>query len=210
MEELSPLRMKRKLNLIEVAEDYFIEHGLHTSTMEDIAAASGISRQTVYRYYSSKEDLAFAVENRVLERLFTRMGELFGAAYGMTLEKLYEISDELIPQFVKEYERELKFTGVFDAYFQHYPDSAYYEEMKAILSQFENPFTQLLEAQQRQGRISKDMSAALIGETISNSMLSLCQRVLLRRDTLEQEYRIDPVSLVPIQMKLFIKALIAS
>ncbi len=86
MEELSPLRMKRKLNLIEVAEDYFIEHGLHTSTMEDIAAASGISRQTVYRYYSSKEDLAFAVENRVLERLFTRMGELFGAAYGMTLE----------------------------------------------------------------------------------------------------------------------------
>ncbi len=82
--------------------------------------------------------------------------------------------------------------------------------MKAILSQFENPFTQLLEAQQRQGRISKDMSAALIGETISNSMLSLCQRVLLRRDTLEQEYRIDPVSLVPIQMKLFIKALIAS
>lgn len=208
MEQLSPLRTRRKNHLIETAEDYFIEYGLHSSTMEDIATASGISRQTVYRYYASKEDLAFAVEVRVLERIFTRMEELFSAAAGITIEQLYDMADELMPRFIEEYERELKFTGVFDAYFQHYPDSHYYQEMKEVLSRFENPFVTLLELEQKRGNFHLDIPIPFIGETISNSLLALCQRVLLRREPLQEEYGTDPVLLVPIQLKLFLKSFI--
>ena len=208
-EFLSPLRLKRKNNLLETAEDYFIEHGLHNSTMEDIAAASGISRQTVYRYYSSKEDLAFAVEIRVLSRLFGRMEELFSAADGMRLQDLYELTDDLITRFVSEYERELKFTGVFDAYFQNYPDDHYYEQMRKILGGFSNPFTEIIEKERRKGNLTGlEVPSSLIGETISNSILSLCQRVLLRRQALRTEYGTDPIVLIPIQLKLLIRALI--
>ncbi len=209
MEELTPLRIKRRNNLLEIAEDFFIEHGLHASTMEDIAAAAGISRQTVYRYYGSKEEIAFAVEIRVLKRIYTRIEELFTTANGLGMEGLYEMSSELISSFVIEYERELKFTGVFDTYFQQYPDSSFYEEMKSVLKNFENPFTNMINYEVTHNHIELEYPAELIGEMISNSLLSLCQRVLLRRETLKEEYGTDPVIMVPIQLKLFIKGLLS-
>ena len=208
-EELTPLRIKRRNNLLEVAEDFFIEHGLYTSTMEDIAAASGISRQTVYRYYGSKEEIAFAVEIRVLKRIFTRLEELFTAASGLGIKKIFDMSEALITSFVNEYQRELKFTGVFDTYFQKYPETRFYEEMKAVLKGFENPFTNMILEELNQRELQLDYPPQLIGEMISNSLLSLCQRVLLRRDTLTEEYGTDPVILVPIQLKLLIKGLMS-
>ncbi len=208
MEELTPLRIKRRNNLLEIAEDFFIENGLHTSTMEDIASASGISRQTVYRYYGSKEEIAFAVELRVLKRIFTRLEELFTAANGLGMESIYEMSSELISSFVVEYERELKFTGVFDTYFQQYPNSSFYEEMKAVLKDFENPFTSMIKFEVEHNHIELEYPAELLGEIISNSLLSLCQRVLLRRETLKEEYGLDPIIMVPIQLKLFIRGML--
>ncbi len=208
-EELTPLRIKRRNNLLEVAEDFFIEHGLYTSTMEDIAAASGISRQTVYRYYGSKEEIAFAVEIRVLKRIFTRLEELFTAASGLGIKKIFDMSEALITSFVDEYQRELKFTGVFDTYFQKYPETRFYEEMKAVLKGFENPFTNMILEELNQRDLQLDYPPQLIGEMISNSLLSLCQRVLLRRETLTEEYGTDPVILVPIQLKLLIKGLMS-
>lgn len=208
-EHLSPLRAKRKNNLIEIAEDYFIEHGLHNCTMEDIAAASGISRQTMYRYYSSKEDLVFAVGRRVLHRLSSRMGRLFDLTENMSLEDLYDLSDKLITVLVSEYERELRFTGMLDAYIQHYHNPPYAKEMKELMNSLSNPFSQILRREESKGNLNSDgIAAELIGETIFNSIFALCQRVTLHRETLREKYGMDPIILVPIQLRLFLRSLI--
>lgn len=40
-----------------VAVDRFIAHGYEATTVEEIAAAAGVSRRTFFRHYSSKDDL---------------------------------------------------------------------------------------------------------------------------------------------------------
>src|ERR1700710_777901 len=56
---------KRQLTLDRIAETglkLFIEHGYEATTLDAIAAASGISRRTFFYYLKSKEDVLLAHE----------------------------------------------------------------------------------------------------------------------------------------------------
>ncbi|MEO1055494.1 MAG: TetR/AcrR family transcriptional regulator [Actinomycetota bacterium] len=59
----------RRTNLIDTAETLFLAEGIADTTMMDIAAAAGVSRVTVYRYFSERDHIAFEVAGRMLERL---------------------------------------------------------------------------------------------------------------------------------------------
>jgi AcrR family transcriptional regulator len=48
------------LQLIDAAEDIFLQKGYHTATMSDVAKAAGMSKKTVYQLIDSKAEL-FAV-----------------------------------------------------------------------------------------------------------------------------------------------------
>jgi len=43
--------------IIEVTLSLFAQHGVHATLVDDIAKSAGISRATLYQYFSSKEDL---------------------------------------------------------------------------------------------------------------------------------------------------------
>lgn len=52
------------------AQRLFLEHGLRQTSMDAVAAEAGTTKQTVYRYFGSKERLFVAVlESLVVERL---------------------------------------------------------------------------------------------------------------------------------------------
>jgi AcrR family transcriptional regulator len=40
-----------------LAQDLFVAQGYDETTIDDIAAAAGLSRRTLFRYFASKEDL---------------------------------------------------------------------------------------------------------------------------------------------------------
>jgi AcrR family transcriptional regulator len=48
---------EKKKNILQAAIDVFSRYGVRRATMGDIASAAGISRQTLYGSYSSKEDV---------------------------------------------------------------------------------------------------------------------------------------------------------
>ena len=52
---------KKKALLIDVARKLFAQKGLTGTTMNDIANESGISRRTLYVYFSNKEEIYSAV-----------------------------------------------------------------------------------------------------------------------------------------------------
>lgn len=58
---------KTKSELVDVARKLFAERGLHGTTMNDIADASGRGRRTLYTYFKSKEDIYKAVISAELE-----------------------------------------------------------------------------------------------------------------------------------------------
>ena len=47
----------------------FVVRGFEATTMDDIAAALGVGRRTLFRYYPSKNDLVWGEFNEVLDRL---------------------------------------------------------------------------------------------------------------------------------------------
>jgi mycofactocin system transcriptional regulator len=52
-----------------IALALFAERGFESTTLEDIAAAAGVGRRTLFRYFPSKNDLVWGDFDRVLERL---------------------------------------------------------------------------------------------------------------------------------------------
>ena len=52
-----------------IALDLFTHHGFDTTTVEDIAAAAGIGRRTVFRYYASKNDIPWGAFDDQLDRM---------------------------------------------------------------------------------------------------------------------------------------------
>lgn len=74
-----PLRQRKKLatrrTLISVSQRLFLDQGYRATTLEDIAGAADVTVQTLLRYFSTKEDLALALEHQALERLRVLLAE---------------------------------------------------------------------------------------------------------------------------------------
>lgn len=67
---------KTRSLLVDVARQLFAKNGFENTTMNDIAAASGKGRRTLYTYFNSKEEIYLVVIQTELERLYERMEEV--------------------------------------------------------------------------------------------------------------------------------------
>lgn len=59
----------RTAELLEAARRLFAVQGFHATTVEDIAAAAGVAKGTVYLYYKSKHDVYWAALERGITEL---------------------------------------------------------------------------------------------------------------------------------------------
>jgi AcrR family transcriptional regulator len=62
-------RAERQETILQGAARAFAQSGYAATSMEDVAAASGITKLIVYRHFASKEELYRAVLQRVSDRL---------------------------------------------------------------------------------------------------------------------------------------------
>jgi TetR/AcrR family transcriptional regulator, mexJK operon transcriptional repressor len=54
---LSPLQLRKRSAILEGAKAVFLRQSFGLATMDDVAAAAGVGKQTVYRHFGSKEAL---------------------------------------------------------------------------------------------------------------------------------------------------------
>jgi AcrR family transcriptional regulator len=70
-------RRERRAQLLGAAASAFAHAGFAATSMDDVAAAAGVTRLILYRHFASKEDLYRAV----LDRVSTRLREEFVAGF---------------------------------------------------------------------------------------------------------------------------------
>lgn len=55
--DLSPLQRRKRSAILDGAKAVFLRQGFGLATMDDVASAAGVGKQTVYRHFGSKEAL---------------------------------------------------------------------------------------------------------------------------------------------------------
>jgi TetR/AcrR family transcriptional repressor of mexJK operon len=60
---------KKRAAILKGAKAMFLKHGFGDASMDEVAAAAGVSKMTVYRHFGSKEDLFAGVITELCQRI---------------------------------------------------------------------------------------------------------------------------------------------
>ena len=61
----------RRIELLDAAEELFLEHGISDTNMGHIAERAGVTRVTVYRYFADRDQVAYEIATRMIDRVIT-------------------------------------------------------------------------------------------------------------------------------------------
>ena len=118
----------RKEQILFAAMNVFTEKGLNNSRMDDIAIASGVSKGTLYNYFTNKEQLIMAISKFLLGQSIESIKSLGETSpsvrrfFSSFLDTLMTFFDSVIPFMPIIYEfyalglREEKFREVLSQY----------------------------------------------------------------------------------------------
>lgn len=173
--------------ILEIAEMRFIKDGIEKTQMSDIAQDCEINRRTLYRYFATKDLLAFEVEMIVMDRIQRYMGALVSPQEPGTG------ADHIRAYFTRvemdKIQSWLRYTAEFDRYFQNdYPDSGLTRAFIERIHPKNDPLFCFIEEGIADGSVQASASARELYHFIAQSFLALFQRLILRRNHLADEH----------------------
>jgi AcrR family transcriptional regulator len=186
--------------ILDTAWRLFMERGFFDTQMKDVAAAAGLSRTSLYRYYVDKNDLAMALVERIFQELGrdTAWQDERRAAKqpltGLEAIALYLKRHWLSPRFRDQF----VFLAEFDAYFSGARIPAdFRESIRASMhADGDEPLEALFREAARDGSLRPDLDLHLAMATVLNAVRGLQQRLLLRGSALV-EARPEELDLMP-------------
>lgn len=95
-----PMDTDKRARLLQAAEEVFVDRGIPQATIEEITARAGVAKGTFYLYFSRKDDLVTALQ----ERLWSGHVELTNRAAQQLLEDgadWWAVTDEFIAHIIE-------------------------------------------------------------------------------------------------------------
>jgi len=89
-------RLVRKRDIMRAARELFATKGFHDTSLDDIAREAEFGKGTIYNYFSSKEDLFFAIIEDVLEGVHAVAESAVRNTEGHAREKLAAYASGLV------------------------------------------------------------------------------------------------------------------
>ena len=99
----APDHETQREQILELAAAKFAQTSYPSTSMADLAAASGTSKARLYHYYVSKEAILFDLLDRYTKRLMLIIAEVEGASQRRGLSEREAFAD-LVRAFLAEYE----------------------------------------------------------------------------------------------------------
>jgi AcrR family transcriptional regulator len=99
----APDHETQREQILELAAAKFAQTSYPSTSMSDLAAASGTSKARLYHYYESKEAILFDLLDRYTKRLMLIIAEVEGASHRRGLGERQTFA-ELVRAFLVEYE----------------------------------------------------------------------------------------------------------
>lgn len=121
---------EQRVNILNAAEALFLQAGLENTSMIDIAKQAGITRATLYRYFSNRDEIAVEIQLRMIEKIRTVLPD---TPLPDTLESHRRRAQAIIRSFMQLRDA-YRFIGMFDKiYLDNAADNAQVQWTKAQL-----------------------------------------------------------------------------
>jgi len=169
---------QRRIQIINMAKDLFLEYGLENVTMQAIADKAQISKMTLYRYFPDRDPIAFEVAVQMLQWILATARPSDDELSAMALINQFCLNmidsfDELSPAY--------RYIGMFDhLYAKAYPTDElrdwYKDQIFSMYSDFNEQVT--------------DEHQRAIAITMINTIMSFLEKMAARGELMAQEQEV--------------------
>ena len=108
-------KQQRRQKIIQIAKDLFLEQGVQTIQMQDVATAADIGIATLFRYFPKKEFLMIAATNVIIDEMATDVGRIVEQSVS-AYEKVEQILEYYLGATQDPQLRLAKYFESFDLY----------------------------------------------------------------------------------------------
>lgn len=190
-EQLEQHRNKRREDIIQGAQQLFLERGLSSVTLKDIVEFCGISKVTLYKYFRSFGEIVFEVQINVLSAFGQAVA--FNSPEGDNgFEKVRHMLEHMISAS-EQHANSIRFIAMFDAFYQeNYANEELERRYISFLRSDTHPIYALLEEGYRDGSIRSDIDIHILTFTLSNIVMATLQRMVVRGKLLLLDQKVEP------------------
>jgi AcrR family transcriptional regulator len=180
-------RERQRRRILDASETLFDEHGIDRVTMAEITSASGVRASTLYQYFSSKDDIVWAILSDTMKQVTQRTGAKMDSATS-GLSKITTLLD-FIADELSNHPAKARFMAQFDAmYARHWPA----ERMLTLEAQI-NPkgfayFGELIREGIADGSLRPDLDPDLTMHAVINAVIGAQRRLASLGNKVELEY----------------------
>lgn len=204
--------MRKSEKILEVSLELFCERGLEETTIEEIAKSAGVGTATIYRYFSTKAELAISsaifywrkISEKYVDKLETPI--YFNLVGKKQMEQILEL-------FVELYEKEFlfwKFLYEFDAFVRKQQISwERLEEYEACILNLKPYVTKALEKGLEDESLHFFYSVDEVYFTLMHLMISLIQKLAVGGRLLPSDERVASSLQIKIAGDVLIQGLAA-
>jgi len=198
---------KRRKDILDAAERVFFRQGVEKATMDDVAQEAELSKATLYLYFSSKEEIYFAIYLRGQDKLFSMIDKATKAV-GNTREKLSRYMS-IVVNFQKKY------PNYFEAFFyfltrgvQLSDDNVYLKQHKETGRAFLNNWIRLIQKGQDEGFIRANLNAIPVGAILWMQLIGFLKIYPVLLKGLKKQYPVTEENLINDYFELILSGMV--
>lgn len=205
--------IRRSRKILEAALELFCERGIEETSIEEVAGCAGVGTATVYRYFTTKAELAVSSAIFYWEKISEKyVGRMETSAYLALSGK--EQMEQILELFAELFEKEFsfwKFLYEFDAFvMKHQITWERLAEYEACILNLKQYVTSALEKGLEDGSLYFTHPVDEIYFTLTHLMLSLMQKLAAGGRLLSSDERVALSLQIKIAGEVLVRGLAAS
>jgi len=180
-------RERQRRRILDAAAQLFDSRGIDGVTMSEITAASGVQPSTIYQYFSSKDDIVWAILGELMqEKRCLAVAAMKDAPN--TLARITALLESMVDDLSKDPEK-VRFMAQFDAmYARDWP----VERLLSLESQIHPEpfrfFSELIRDGIADGSLRPDLDPDLTMHAVINAVIGAQRRLASLGSKVETEY----------------------
>ena len=180
-------RERQRRRILDAAAQLFDSRGIDGVTMSEITAASGVQPSTIYQYFSSKDDIVWAILGELMQEKRC-LAEAAMKDAPNTLARITALLESMVDDLSKDPEK-VRFMAQFDAmYARDWP----VERLLSLESQIHPEpfrfFSELIRDGIADGSLRPDLDPDLTMHAVINAVIGAQRRLASLGSKVETEY----------------------